>query len=131
MNWYLAICLLIAALCVPAFLLIVRAMIREIRRPRRRIQVAVLPEEPRSALPDIDERTATLMFRHSFVATMMELYQDMGAPGDVIEFINRELSARSAGWRVRALPDGNGEFYDLEAEKPRNWLLGGRRSRAA
>jgi hypothetical protein len=62
---------------------------------------------------------------------MMELYQDMGAPGDMMKFINGELSSRSATWRVRQLADGTGEFYDLEHEKPMFWLWGKRSSRAA
>ena len=131
MNWYVAVCLLIAGMCVPAFVLIVRAMIREVRRPVRATQALATVEKPPRAVPDVDDRTATLMFRHSFVATMMELYQDMGAPGDMMKFINVELSSRSATWRVRQLADGTGEFYDLEHEKPMFWLWGKRLSRAA
>lgn len=131
MNWYVAVCLSIAALCIPAFALIVRAMIREIRRPVKGTKTAAFVEEPVRALPDVDDRTATLMYRHSFVATMMERYQDMGAPGDLMQFINGELSSRSATWRVRELPDGTGEFYDLATENPRRWLLSTKRSHAA
>lgn len=132
MNWYVAVCLLIAALCIPAFILIVRAIVREIRKPRKAAQTPSNYEEPlQTALPEVDDRTAALMFRQSFVATMMERYQEMGAPGDVIDFINGELVARSANWRVRELPDGRGEFYDLDNEKPRRWRLGARVSSAA
>lgn len=131
MNWYVAVCLSIAALCIPAFALMVRAMIRVIRKPVKVTKTVAFVEEPARALPDVDDWTATLMFRHSFVATMMELYQDMGAPGDLMKFINSELSSRSATWRVRQLPDGRGEFYDLEHEKLMFWLCGKRQSRAA
>lgn len=127
MNWTVAICLTIAALCIPAFVLIVRAIVREIRGP---VVVLSEPSDDQSeippALPEVDDRTATLMFRQSFVATMMERFQEMGSPGDVLEYINTELSDRGANWRVRETPEGNGEFYELERAKTRRLFLRGR-----
>lgn len=117
MNWTVAICLTIAALCIPAFLLIVREMAREIRRPRKGCECLKAEAEPTSALPEIDDHTATVMFRQSFVATMMERFQDMGSPGDVLDFINRQLEARNANWRVRETPEGHGEFYEIEKDR--------------
>ena len=122
MSWTVAVCLTIAALCLPAFVLIVRAIIREIRGPTVLSEPPDYQEGP-LALPEVDERTATLMFRHSFIVTMMERYYEMGQPGDVLDYINKELTDRGANWRVRETPEGNGEFYELEQAKPRRAFL--------
>ena len=123
MNWTVAVCLTIAALCLPAFVLIVRAITREIRGPTVPSERSESQEEGPLALPDVDERTATLMFRHSFIVTMMERYYEMGQPGDVLDYINKELTDRGANWRVRETPEGNGEFYEREQAKPRRAFL--------
>lgn len=111
MNWVVILCLAAAGACALLFILILHRIYLELR-PRAPKQPRLLaPEETPSQSGE--DRTATLLLRHSFVVTMMERYQATGASGDVIDFINHELRNRDAGWRVRILPDGSGEFFDL------------------
>lgn len=109
MNWVVILCLAAAGACALLFVLILHRIYLELF-PRAQKNARLLAQNP----PQSDEdRTAALLLRHSFVVTMMERYQATGASGDVIDFINHELRNRDAGWRVRILPDGSGEFFDL------------------
>lgn len=111
MNWVVILCLAAAGACALLFILILHRIYLELF-PRTQKQARLLA--PQESPPQNDEdRTAALLLRHSFVVTMMERYQATGASGDVIDFINHELRNRDAGWRVRILPDGSGEFFDL------------------
>lgn len=115
MNGIIALCLAAAGVCAVLFMVILTKIFQEIfprAKPSPSLDRPVIEpaiDEP----PSDEERTAALLLRHSFVVTMMERYQATGASGDVIDFINHELRNRDAGWRVRILPDGSGEFFDL------------------
>jgi hypothetical protein len=113
MNWIITLCLAAAGICAVLFMVILYKIFSEIsaRRPK---PLPIVPARSEPSFHGEEDRTAALLLRHSFVITMMEQYQATGASGDVIEFINRELCTRDAGWRVRVLPDGSGEFYDLQ-----------------
>lgn len=116
MNGIIALCLAAAGVCAVLFMVVLTKIFREIFPAARRSKPVIEPvrdELPRDEPPSDEERTAALLLRHSFVVTMMERYQATGASGDVIDFINHELRNRDAGWRVRILPDGSGEFFDL------------------
>jgi hypothetical protein len=109
MNWVITLCLATAGVCAILFILILHRIYLELR-PKKK-PPALVPAEP--VEQSEEERAAALLLRHSFVVTMMERYQATGASGDVIDFINHELRNRDAGWRVRILPDGSGEFFDI------------------
>lgn len=112
MNGIVTLCLAAAGICAVLFMVILHKIFREIfHRPRRVARMSEPRSEP--SFESEDERTAALLLRHSFVITMMEQYQATGASGDVIDFINHELRNRKAAWRVRILPDGSGEFFDV------------------
>jgi hypothetical protein len=122
MNWPIALCLAGGTVVASIFVVILREIIRELFSPRvlpgyrdtamPLREIKICPPDEVIIPPGEDDRTAKLMLRHSFVATMMEQYQATGDQRDVIDFINDELCKRNAAWRVRALPDGSGEFYD-------------------
>lgn len=112
MNGIVALCLAAAGVCAVLLMVILYKIFQEIFSPNRRRRLPVV-EPVANEPPNEDDRTAALLLRHSFVVTMMERYQASGASGDVIDFINHELRNRDAGWRVRILPDGSGEFFDL------------------
>ncbi len=114
MNWVITLCLAAAGVCAVLFMVILYKISREISARAKPKPLAVAPARSEPTFHGEEDRTAALLLRHSFVITMMEQYQATGASGDVIEFINRELCTRDAGWRVRVLPDGSGEFYDLQ-----------------
>jgi len=113
MDGIVTLCLAAAGICAVLFLVILHKIFREVfRRPRRAARIsAQVRSEP--SFQSQDERTAALLERHGFVIGMMEQYQATGASGDVIDFINHELRNRDADWRVRILPDGSGEFFDI------------------
>lgn len=116
MNWIIILCLAAAGACAVLFIMILHRILLELfpRGPKKARLLA--PDEGLPSAQDEEERAAALLLRHSFVITMMERYQATGASGDVIDFINHELRDRKAAWRVRILPDGSGEFYDLPSE---------------
>lgn len=109
MNWVITLCLAGAGTCAILFMMILHRIYLELRG---RKLPRVLPSDDHLPAGE-EERAAALLLRHSFVITMMERYQATGASGDVIDFINHELRNRDAGWRVRILPDGSGEFFDI------------------
>jgi hypothetical protein len=111
MNWPLALCLVAATVFAALFMVIVREIFREVVSPK------ILTDVHEPDLLGDEDRTAQLMLRHSFILTMMDRYQAIGAQRDVIDFINDELCIRNASWRVRVLPDSRGEFYDLKPTK--------------
>jgi hypothetical protein len=115
MDWTIILCLMAAFIFAGLFLLIFREIFRDISR------VGDSQVQDCSTAPDDDDRTATLMLRHSFVVTMMDQYRDTGSQCDIMDFINGELRARNASWRVRTRSDGSGEFFDL---KPPNKING-------
>lgn len=127
MNWPITLCLAGGMVVAFIFLVILREIIREVFTPRvlpgyrdiamPRHEIEINPRDETIISRSEEERAAKLMLRHSFVATMMEQYQAIGDQRDVIEFINDELGKRNATWRVRALPNGGGEFYDYTPEK--------------
>ena len=123
MDWTIIIaCLTAAVVCAGLLVLILRELWKELKKKSSHS----LAKKP---LDEESDRTATLMLRHSFVVTMLERYQDIGSSVEVIEYINDELRKRNAKWRVRALPDGNGEFYDLEPHKGDRKILHFRRDK--
>jgi hypothetical protein len=111
MNWVITLCLAGAGACAILFIMILHRIYLELRA--RKVPRIFPPDEDLPVEQSEDERAAALLLRHSFVITMMERYQATGASGDVIDFINHELRNRDAGWRVRILPDGSGEFFDI------------------
>jgi hypothetical protein len=127
MNWPITLCLAGGTVVALIFLVILREIIRELFAPRvlpgyrdtamSRHEVEIRPRDDVIIQPSEEDRIAKLMLRHSFVATMMEQYQAIGDQRDVIDFINDELCKRNATWRVRALPNGSGEFYDYVPRK--------------
>ena len=120
MNWVITLCLAAAGVCAVLFMVILYKIFGEVSSRARRSPPLAAPIRSEPSFDSDQDRTAALLLRHSFVITMMEQYQATGASGDVMEFINRELCTRDAGWRVRVLPDGSGEFYDLQ--QPENGL---------
>lgn len=118
MDGIVTLCLAAAGICAVLFMVILHKIFRELfPRAKPVLRAAAAPQsEPSHQEPSVqseEDRTAALLLRHSFVITMMERYQATGASGDVIDFINHELRNRDAGWRVRILPDGSGEFFDM------------------
>lgn len=113
MDGIVTLCLAAAGICAVLFLVILHKIFREIFHPRRRAPRVSEPVRSEPSFESQGDRTAALLLRHSFVITMMEQYQATGASGDVIDFINHELRTRNAAWRVRILPDGSGEFFDI------------------
>lgn len=117
MNWVIILCLAAAGACAVLFILILHRIYLEIFVRARKPARLLTEDEMLPAEQSEEERASALLLRHSFVVTMMERYQATGASGDVIDFINHELRNREAAWRVRILPDGSGEFFDIPAAK--------------